>query len=129
MTMSVRGAVQVREDARDAIWGASALLVGNLLEANRLKERDIVSIVFSVTADLRAANPAAGLRRQGFAETPLFCVQEADVEGGMPRVIRVLLTFNARGRRAPVPVYLGGAAALRPDLPPASAATGGEARP
>jgi chorismate mutase len=127
MTKAVRGAVQVDDDSRDAIWDAAALLVGRMLEANHLAEGDIVSIVFSMTVDLRSANPAAGLRRRGFADTPLFCVQEADVEGSLPRVIRVLLIYRAGRRRRPVPVYLGGAAALRPDLPSAAAGSGGGA--
>jgi chorismate mutase len=113
---AVRGAIQVREDSREAIWAASGRLVGEMLSANRLEERDIVSLVFSLTRDLRAANPAAGIRRTGFAEVALFCVQEAEVSGAMPRVLRALITFNARGRQKPVPVYLDGAEALRPDL-------------
>lgn len=118
MTRAVRGAVQVEEDSRDAIWDAAWLLVRTLMQENRLAVADIVSLVFSVTRDLRSANPAAGLRRHGFAEAPLFCVQEAEVDGGMPRVIRALLTYGTRRRGPPVPVYLGGARALRPDLPP-----------
>ena len=116
MVKAVRGAVQVREDSREAIWDGAFRLVTGMLSENRLAEADIVSLVFSVTRDLRAANPAAGLRQHGFALTPLFCVQEADVDGGMPRVIRALLTYNAKGRRQPIAVYLDGARALRPDL-------------
>lgn len=127
MTRAVRGAIQVEQDTREAIWDAASLLVSRLMEENRLPEDAIVSLVFSVTRDLRSANPAAGLRRQGFSQVPLFCLQEADVDGGMPRVIRALLTYTTRSRRQPVPVYLGGARALRPDLPPADPA--GAARP
>jgi chorismate mutase len=115
---AVRGAIQVGADTREAVWGSASRLAAGLLSANSIREKDIVSLVFSVTADLRSANPAAGVRRTGFAATPLFCVQEAEVEGGMPRVIRALLTWNARGRRPAVPVYLDGAEALRPDLAP-----------
>lgn len=116
MVRAVRGAIQVREDSRGAIWAAAERLVGEMLAANRLDERSIVSLVFSLTRDLQAANPAAGIRKTGFAEVALFCVQEAEVSGAMPRVLRALVTFNARGRRKPVPVYLDGAEALRPDL-------------
>lgn len=126
MTRAARGAIQVDRDAPEAIWDAGSLLVARVMQANGLVEADIVSIVFSLTTDLRAANPAAGLRRAGFAETPLFCVQEAEVTGAMPRVIRVLLTFNSRGRGPGVPVYLGGARALRPDLAPAGGEAGEE---
>jgi chorismate mutase len=116
MVKAARGAIQVAEDSRPAIWDGASRLLAEMLSKNSLTEADIVSVIFSVTRDLHAANPAAGLRRGGFGETALFCVQEAEVEGGMPRVIRVLLTFRAKGRRPAVPVYLDGARSLRPDL-------------
>jgi chorismate mutase len=116
MVRAARGAIQVGADSRDEIWAASARLVREIMRANRLDERGLVSIVYSMTGDLSAGNPAAGLRQTGFSATPLFCVQEARVEGGMPRVIRVLVTFRARWRQHPVGVYLDGARALRPDL-------------
>ena len=132
MQAAVRGAVQVSENGRVAIWDASARLVGEIMKINSIREEDIVSIVFSLTEDLTKGNPAAGLRRMGFADVPLFCLQEARMVGGMPRVIRVLLSFEAphRGwwkrlaRRRPVPVYLDGAVKLRPDLDQGGAPSG-----
>jgi chorismate mutase len=125
MVIAVRGAIQVGENSRQSIAGASSRLVTEMCERNGLTEEAIVSIVFSVTEDLTAENPAGALRRHGFSKTPLFCVQEAKVEGAMPRVIRVLLTAETaaggeRGgvgsARRTVHVYLDGAGALRPDL-------------
>jgi chorismate mutase len=120
MVFAVRGAIQVRSNAEAAISEASARLVREMCAQNRIAEDQIVSVIFSITEDLTAGNPAAGLRRTGFHLTPLFCVQEARCDGGMPRVIRVLLTARSRrvfGRRGdPVHVYLDGAQALRPDL-------------
>ncbi len=116
MTKAVRGAIQVAEDTAPAIEQAAARLVNEMLRVNGIAENHIVSILFSLTTDLTAANPATGLRRTGFAETPLFCAQEARIEGAMPRVIRALLTFDSLERRVLVPVYLDGAEALRPDL-------------
>lgn len=122
MTRAVRGAIQVASDDRQAIYEAGIRLVRAVLQANGLAESDLVSLVFSLTADLRSGNPATGLRREGFAEVPLFCVQEASVDGAMPRVIRLLATFEApaswiaTGRSRAEAVYLEGARALRPDL-------------
>ncbi len=82
-----------------------------------LRSRQIVSIIFSLTEDLTAANPATGLRREGFAGTALFCTQEPRIEGSMPRVIRVLVTFESPQRHETTAVYLDGAEALRADLP------------
>jgi chorismate mutase len=114
----VRGAICVKENAGTYIQDAAVRLVREVLAANRIAENQVVSIIFSQTVDLTASNPATGLRSVGFAATPLFCVAEAGIEGGMPRVLRVLVTWNAGGRRPAVPVYLDGAEALRPDLGP-----------
>jgi chorismate mutase len=118
MTRAVRGAIQVRENSSAAIEDAAARLVREVLRVNAIAENQLVSILFSLTEDLTAANPATGLRRVGFAATPLLCVQEARIDGGMPRVIRVLATWDSLERRSTIPVYLDGAESLRPDLGP-----------
>jgi chorismate mutase len=105
---------------------AAARLVEEVLRANGIAENHVVSIMFSLTEDLTAANPATGLRRNGFASTPLFCVQEARIDGALPRVIRVLLTFDSLERRPCIPVYLEGAEALRPDLDDGDGSTGAQ---
>jgi len=117
MTRAVRGAIQVRDNSRPSIEEASVRLIGETLRRNAIAEDLIVSIVFSLTDDLSAANPATALRRVGFAATPLFCVQEARVDGAMHRVIRALVTYETQEARAAVPVYLDGAESLRADLP------------
>jgi len=116
MTKAVRGAIRVRENTQRAIHEAGLRLIREIVKANAIRTEDIVSIVFSLTGDLDAGNPATGLREGGFIETPLFCVQEASVEGGMAGVIRVLLTFEARRRHQAVALYLDGAETLRPDI-------------
>ncbi|MGA2977429.1 MAG: chorismate mutase [Spirochaetia bacterium] len=116
MTKAVRGAIQVAANTPHAIEAAAARLVKEILQANAIAENHIVSIIFSLTEDLTAANPATGLRKTGFSETPLFCAQEARTDGSLPRVIRALVTFDALKRRPLAPVYLDGAEALRPDL-------------
>ena len=116
MTKAVRGAIQVRDDTGRAIGDASVRLVREMLRLNAIAENQIVSIIFSLTQDLTALNPATGLRQVGFASTPLFCTQEPAIVGGMPRVIRALLTWESLERRETVPVYLDGAEALRADL-------------
>jgi chorismate mutase len=117
MTRAVRGAIQVADNSRQAVENGAVRLVNEILRANAIAERQIVSIIFSLTEDLTAANPATGLRREGFAGTPLFCTQEPRIEGSMPRVIRVLVTFESPERHETMAVYLDGAEALRADLP------------
>ena len=116
MTRAVRGAIQVVDNSAAAIEAAGARLAREIFRVNRIAENHIVSILFSMTEDLTAANPATGLRRTGYSMTPLFCTQEARVEGSLPRVIRVLVTYDSPEGAAAVPVYLDGAEGLRPDL-------------
>jgi len=116
MTKAVRGAIQVRQNDWTSIHDAATRLVSEILTANGIDREKIISIIFSVTEDLDAANPATGLRKAGFVETPLFCVQEARVKGGMPRIIRTLITFEGPAGRKVTAVYRDGAESLRPDI-------------
>jgi chorismate mutase len=116
MTKAVRGAIAVADNSASAIEAAGVKLVREVLRVNRIAENHVVSILFSLTEDLTAANPATGLRRTGFSATPLFCTQEARIDGALPRVIRVLVTYDSPDGAAAVPVYLDGAEGLRPDL-------------
>jgi len=85
------------------------------LQINALRETDIISLQFSITSDLTAANPATLLRSAGFAsETALFCSAEPNIDGSPQGIIRLL--FYCYGKKKPSPVYSGEAAKLRPDL-------------
>ena len=62
--------------------------------------------------------PAGAVRALGFADVPLLGAQEATVEGGLPRCVRVLIHCYSPRRRAEVQhVYLEEARTLRADLP------------
>jgi len=113
---AVRGAVSIERNDTQEIHAGAHRLVREILNRNEIREQQIISILFSVTKDLTKGNPATGLRSYGFADTPLFCVQEADIEGAEPGILRVLLTCSGQSDRSPVPVYLGRAVELRPDL-------------
>src|SRR2546429_381563 len=115
---AVRGATQVDHDDRNQILEASAELVSAVLDRNELSADDIISIVFTATPDLTAEFPAYAARQLGLVDVPLLCASEIAVPGAMPRVLRVLAHVETdRERSAVRHVYLGGAAALRTDLP------------
>lgn len=113
---AVRGAVCCRnEDA--SIGEFVPELYRRLLKSNSIDEARIVSVIFTVTADLTRMNPATALRKAGLAESaPLFAALEPAIEGSLPGVVRVLITYY--GSSEPIPVYFNGAEALRPDLFP-----------
>jgi chorismate mutase len=112
---ALRGAVRVQNESAD-IARKIARVYDALLERNNLQERDIVSLIFSVTGDIDAANPAAALRQSGRgADLSLFSVQEPAVKGGLSGVIRLMLHCYMEEHAAPRHAYIDGAETLRPD--------------
>ncbi|MDR1105185.1 MAG: chorismate mutase [Treponema sp.] len=112
---AVRGATQCLNTAED-ITRQVAALYREVLARNKLDEENIVSLVFSVTEDLDAKNPAAALRGCGLAaDTALFAVQEARFGGGLERTVRLLLHCYLDEDSRPFHVYRNGAEILRPD--------------
>ena len=117
---ALRGAFCCLNGEEDIIRETAACY-DRLLEENQLAEADIVSLLFSVTPDINALNPAAALRRSGRGgELPLFVQQEPVFQGSLPRVIRLLVHCYLEEGRAPRHVYQNGAEALRPDRAPVS---------
>ena len=118
---AARGAIVAPDDTAERVLGATGKLLGALLERNGIEHDDLISILFTVTDDLRSAFPAEAARQMGMGDVPLLCAREIPVEGAMPSVIRVLAHFHTeRGLREVVHVYLDGAEKLRDDIDAAS---------
>jgi chorismate mutase len=116
--MALRGATTCDEDSREEIDSKTQALVSEMLSRNAIDHDDIVSIVFTATDDLHAQFPATSARALGLGDVPLLCARELDIDGGMPRTIRVLAhLYTDRGRDELHHVYLEGARSLRDDLP------------
>lgn len=116
---AVRGAVQLERDEAGHMDEQVGALLTAILERNDLTAEDLISIWFTATPDLHSDFPAAAARKLGigFADVPLICAQELDIEGAMPRVVRVLAHIESDRPRADIAhVYLGAAAALRKDI-------------
>ncbi len=114
---AVRGATRLSEDDPDEMAHAVTELVAELLERNQLDTADLISIIFTATPDLVSAFPAAAARALGLGDVPLLCAQELDVNGALPRVVRVMATVDTELRRQDIThVYLRGAEVLRQDL-------------
>ena len=91
-------------------------LYDELLAQYNVAYPDIVSVIFSVTPDLDALNPAAGLRSYGrAAEASLFALQEAAIRGGLERTVRVIIHCYLDEGAGLRHVYRNGAEVLRPD--------------
>ncbi len=113
----VRGATSVEENSKRGIMTATSTLLERMVAVNGIKVEHIASVVFTATSDLNAAYPARSARDMGWTATPLLCMQEMSVRGSLPRCVRVLILWNTDTPIDQVThVYLGAAAALRPDL-------------
>ena len=114
---AVRGATQLDEDVREHMLERVAELVIAVMNANDLTVDDFISVVFTATSDLHSEFPAYAARQLGFDDVPLICARELEIEGSMPRVVRMMAHIETDLPRADIThVYLHGAAALRRDL-------------
>ena len=113
----VRGATTVSADDPDSILAATQELISSILNANpTLNTEDLASGLFTTTEDLRSAYPAQAAREMGWTQVPLICSREIPVPGSLPFCIRVLLQWNTDLPQHRIRhIYLGAAAALRPD--------------
>ena len=113
----VRGATCLAHDECDEMSAAVVELLLNMLERNALTEADLISVLFTATPDLTCMFPAAAAREAGLADVPLICATEINVDGALPRTVRILMHVETSRARADVThVYLRGAEVLRQDL-------------
>lgn len=113
----IRGATTVERDAREDILAATRELLLAIAATNQIHPDDIVSAFFTTTPDLTAEYPARAARELGWTGVPLLGATEMDVDGGLPRCIRVLVQVNTAKRASRMKhIYLRQARALRPDL-------------
>tara|TARA_B100001059_G_scaffold8564_1_gene7070 strand:+ start:956 stop:1231 length:276 start_codon:yes stop_codon:yes gene_type:complete len=86
------------------------------MDQNALNPDQLVSVTFSVTADLDASFPAATARhRSGWEGVALLDVQQMAVQGDLARCIRLLAHAWIPSDQPLQHPYLRGASRLRPD--------------
>lgn len=116
--LALRGAITLDRDERDHMVERVQRLLAEMLERNSVRHDDLISIFFTATPDLHSAFPAVAAREMGLGDVPLICAQELDIEGAMPRCVRVMMHLNSPfGRDELRHVYLEAARSLRDDLP------------
>jgi chorismate mutase len=114
---AIRGATTVDIDTAEQVRTRTQALVGAMLEANDVANEDLVSIIFTVTADVTSAFPATAARELGLDDVPLLGATEATVAGATERCIRVLMhCYSERSRKEIQHEYREGAIGLRTDL-------------
>lgn len=115
---ALRGATTIDEDTREHLHDRVIALLEAMFERNAIDHDQLISVIFTATADINSAFPAEAARKCGLGDVPLLCAQELTIEGGEPRCIRVLVHLESGTSRADLHhVYLEGARGLRDDLP------------
>jgi chorismate mutase len=115
---AVRGAITCPEDTADEVTEATQELLTVMMERNDLVHDDVISIIFTTSADLTSAFPATCARGIGFGDIPLLCASEINVPGAMAKCIRIMMhVYTTRARADVRHVYLRNAQTLRDDLP------------
>ncbi len=115
---AVRGATTVAQDSTVAIDESVRELVSAMIERNGIQKDQLISLLFTATADLHAMFPAAAARAMGLGDVPLMCAQELSIVGAVTHCVRVMMHIGDDRDRGQIHhVYLRGAVGLRDDLP------------
>lgn len=115
---ALRGATTVDVDTPEHITERVQALVRAMLERNGIDNDDIISVILTATDDITSLFPATAARGAGLDGVPLLGARELDVQGAVPRCIRVLMHVNTvRSRYELHHPYLEGAEGLRHGLP------------
>ncbi|MBE6023667.1 MAG: chorismate mutase [Cellulosilyticum sp.] len=116
--VSIRGAITVEENSKEAILEATELMLQEILKVNQIDQKNIIQMHFSATKDLDAVYPAVAARSLGITSASLMCFQEMYVVGSLEKCIRVDVLVEQEGltRDNVKHQYLREAKRLRPDL-------------
>lgn len=114
MVRAIRGATVIVENEKQSIIEGTKELLEKLIKKNSLNADDIISIIFSATNDLTQEFPAVAARKMGLTNVPLLCCKELEIEGSLPKCVRILMHVNKTEEVSHV--YLGNAKQLRDDI-------------
>ena len=101
MVRGLRGATTVDADTVVQVTERSQELMRELLAKNGLVEDDIVSALFTTTADVTSIFPATAIREIGFGAVPLLCAAWSRAPGFPPRTAAAPLRSRSPGWRWP----------------------------
>lgn len=126
MIRGIRGATTAKSNSREAILAATQELLQIMIDRNGIIEEDVASVLFTTTPELNETFPALAARMMGWTRAALLGFQEANVTGGLPLCIRVMIHWNTEKSIDEIQhVFIRGAAMLRPDLTATSEAEEG----
>ncbi len=113
---AIRGAITVDADTPDDVVSATRLVLEDMIGRNGLSPDDMVSLIFTATADVTSQFPAVAAREMGLTAVPLLCATEIPVPGSLPLCVRVMLHAYMPVDAPVSHSYLREAVRLRDDL-------------
>lgn len=115
---AIRGATTATANSKEAIESASLELAQEIVKVNEIHPEEIAVVLVTMTSDLTTYNASAAIRLgQGWQHVPFFTSQEAEIEGMLPRCIRISIQYNTEKSQEEMKhIYLNEATKLRPDL-------------
>jgi len=113
---AIRGAITVDADTPDDVVSATRLVLEEMIGRNGLSPDDMVSLIFTATADVTSQFPAVAAREMGLTGVPLLCATEIPVPGSLPLCVRVMLHAYMPVDAPVSHSYLREAVKLRDDL-------------
>ena len=115
--IAIRGATTITEDTAMQVEQATNELLVEILKRNNLDMENVVFVLFSTTADIKSAYPAAAARKIGFTDCALYSSMEPEINNALNLCIRVMIMSDIVLKKDEIKhVYLHGAANLRKDL-------------
>ena len=113
---ALRGATTCENNSVESITSAVNKLLIELVSRNNLIPDQIISVTFSVTADLDSCFPASVARKKsGWGKIALLDCQQMFVKDDLSKCIRLLAFVYLPNEQIPQNPYLGKAKNLRPD--------------
>jgi chorismate mutase len=107
--VTIRGATSIEKDHKKVMEKSVVELMDKILKSNKIEH--VEAVIFSVTPDIKSANPSTIVRRHyNWNDVSFMTVQEAVFEGSEKGIIRVMVFCESSTKNF---VYLGRTIALR----------------
>lgn len=88
--VGIRGATSLKEDHPLELTQKVIELWNEIISKNKINR--IISVIFSLTPDIRSLNPATILREKlDLNNVPFMCLEEASFKDSPKKIIRVLV--------------------------------------
>ena len=112
----IRGATTIAFDTKEEISRAVEDLLREIFTVNEINKSDVSAFIFSLTSDIHAYHPAKAARECGYDFAPLFATVEPDIDGGLPKCIRLMILTEFSNSAQVKHIYQKGAKVLRKDI-------------